>query len=284
MKKLLQLLLCFIAFNVNAQIQRVTGDSIIIGLRPASKINLDGNITAKSFNGKRPITGTIATGQNPNTNDLVAWLNAVFYPSQVPTAGLTGVNTTRELEASGSFSTTLNWSAGRQSATEPLATVVVDGVSKGFSQPSPGTNVTGSHSVSLTANVNRTITNVVTTTDGKSASASVTFTFLPKRYWGRTTSAAATASDLLASTGGNSELSSSKAVTFTVTASGSNRVFFAYPSNLGDLTSINIGGLESIGAFTKTVLSFTNASGFTQNYNVYTSINETGGNVTAITN
>jgi len=86
----------------------------------------------------------------------------------------------------------------------------------------------------------------------------------------------------LASAGGSNTLSDSKAGTFTITASGSNRVFYAYPSNLGDLSSVNIGGLESLSSFNKSVISFTNASGYTQNYNVYTSNNETGGNVTAV--
>lgn len=285
MKKLLYtfLLLAAICYGATAQTQRVVGDSVAIGTKPASKINLLGSVTVKNFNGKRPITGSIATGQNPNTNDLVAWLNAVFYPSQVPTASLSGGNQL-ELHSPGTFNTTLNWTAGRQAATEPLSTVVVDGQSKAFSQPGPGNNVSGTHEVTLTWNTNTTYTNTVTTTDGKTASASTSFTFLPKRYWGRTANLAADASDILASAGGSNALASSRAGTFTITASGSNRVFYAYPSSWGDLTSIFVGGLDSTSSFAKSVISFTNASGYTQNYNVYTSINETAGNVTAVIN
>ena len=176
MKKLFFItLLSFLYIYVYSQQQVITADSIAIGRKSAAKINLDGSITARSFNGKRPITGSIATGQNSNTNDLIAWINAIFYPSQVPTAGLSGTNTTSELESPGSFSTTLNWTAGRQAATEPIASVVVDGVSKTFTQPAAGGSTSGSHSQSISANVTRTFTNVVTTVDGKSASASVTF-------------------------------------------------------------------------------------------------------------
>lgn len=281
MKQILLFTLMLFAYVANAQQQNLTVDSIAIGRKPASKINLDGSITAKNFNGKRPITGSVATGQNPNTNDLVAWLNAVFYPSQPPTAGLTG-GQQLELHSAGSFNAILNWTAGRQAATETINTIVVDGVSKGFAQPGPGNSVSGTHDVTVTYNTNKTASSIVTTNDGKTATASTSFTFLPKRYWGRTASVAATESDLLASAGGSSALSNSKAGTFSITASGSNRVFYAYPSNLGDLSSINIGGLESLSSFTKTVISFTNASGYTQNYNVYTSNNETGGNVTAV--
>ncbi len=281
MKQILLFILMLFAYVANAQQQNLTVDSIAIGRKPASKINLDGSITAKNFNGKRPITGSVATGQNPNTNDLVAWLNTVFYPTQSPIVGLTG-GQQLELHSAGSFNATLNWTAGRQAATETINTIVVDGVSKGFAQPGPGNSVSGTHDVSVTYNTNKTVSSTVTTSDGKTATASTAFTFLPKRYWGRTASTAATESDLLASAGGSNALSNNKAGTFSITASGSNRVFYAYPSNLGDLSNINIGGLESLSSFTKTVISFTNVSGYTQNYNVYTSNNETGGNVTAV--
>lgn len=274
------LLLWALAFVAQCQQVNQTADSIAIGRKPASKINLEGSVTAKNFNGKRPITGSIATGQNPNTNDLVAWINAIFYPSQVPTASLSGGGS-YELHSSGTFNATLNWTAGRQAATEPLSTVVVNGISKGFSQPGAGSSVSGTHDVTVTWNSNATYTNVVTATDGKTASASTSFTFLPKYYCGRTTNVAANTTDILGSAGGSNGLTNSRARTVTITASGSNRVFYAYPSSWGDLTSINIGGLESLTSFTKTVISFTNASGYIQNYNVYTSNNETGGNVTA---
>lgn len=116
---------------------------------------------------------------------------------------------------------------------------------------------------------------------GTATSGIITYTPSPKRYWGYTSNTAANNADILAAAGGGSELSSSKSKTFTVTASGSNRPFFSYVSSSGDLTSINIGGLESLGAYTKTVVSVTNAQGYTQNYNVYTQNNATSGNVTA---
>jgi len=288
MKQILLFTLMLFAYVANAQQQNITVDSIAIGRKPASKINLDGSITAKNFNGKRPITGSVATGQNPNTNDLVAWLNAVFYPSQAPTASLIGGQTYELTSQSLIGPINVNWTIGRQNATEPINSIIISNNlnsttwPQSFSQPAAGSTVSGTQGFSIGGNINQTLTVTATSTDGKSASAPTSFTFLPKRYWGRTTSAAATESDLLASAGGSNTLSNSKAGTFSITANGSNRVFYAYPSNLGDLSSINIGGLESLSSFTKTVINFTNASGYTQNYNVYTSNNETGGNVTAV--
>lgn len=233
------------------------------------------------FNGNRPITLPQLAGVNPGTsNSMQDFLNALFYPSQPPTATISG-GVQFERSATGTTPVTVNWTAGRQAATEQLSTIIVDGESKSFSQPSAPGSVNGTHNLTLTNNTNKTVTITVTTTDGKSASASTVYSWLDKRYWGRTSAISPSSSEILAATGGGNQLSGSRNGTFTITASGSNRVFYAYPSNLGDLISINIGGLESLASFTKTVLSFTNASGYTQNYNVYTSNNETGGNVTA---
>lgn len=286
-------LVSFMYFSSFAQFQNVTGTAQKDISSGKFRWNFSSNgilypatLEDVNFNGNRPITLNIPgfIGLNPGGNNLADFLNNLFYPSQPPTANLTGVFTNNELETPGSFSTTLNWTAGRQLATEPLASVVIDGQSKGFSQPGPGGTVSGTHSQSIPKNTNRAFVLTVTTIDSKTATSSVTYTWLPKAYWGRTANVAANSTDILASAGGSNILTNSKARTITVTASGSNRVFYAYPSNMGDLTSINIGGLESIASFTKTVISFTNASGYTQNYNVYTSNNETSGNVTAITN
>ena len=60
-----------------------------------------------------------------------------------------------------------------------------------------------------------------------------------------------------------------------ITVTGTNKyVFYTYPASYGDLSSITISGLESIGAFTKTVGNVTNAQGFAVSYNIYTSNNQ----------
>lgn len=288
MKRLIVLLAIAVSFTAYAQNQSLLVDSLHVGKNTTSKAAFTGKVWLKNFNGNRPITNGVVglNGINPGTNELVAFLNAVFYPSQAPTASISiaGGPAQLELHSAGTFEGSVNWTAGRQISTEPLATVVVDGISQTFTQPTAGASIGGSVAKTVTWNTNTNVGITVTTTDAKTASSTTGWTFLPKRYWGRTSNTAATSAEILASMGGGNVLSSSKSGSFTVTASGSNRIFYAYPSNLGDLSSIVIGGLESIGAFTKTVISFTNASGYTQNYNVYTSINVTGGNVTAITN
>lgn len=285
MKKLLLILMMLAAFfNTEAQTQNLLVDSLNVGKNGTSKSSFNGKVWLKNFNGNRPITNGVSgqQGVNPGTNELVAFLNAVFYPSQPPTASLTGGSVYEMGSPSIPTVTNLFWNYGRQSATDQIASVVINqGVGSVFTtQPNAGASVSGTVNVNTTANNNTTYTLTVTTTDGKTTTSSTTVSYLPRKFWGRTTNVSVNAVDLQNAAGGGSQLSNSKSGTYTITASGSNRIFFAYPSNQGDLTSINIGGLESLGAFTKTIVSYTNFNGYTQNYNVYTSNNETSANVT----
>jgi len=211
----------------------------------------------------------------PSNANAARWIQSVFYQSQAPTASLSGGGS-YELHSAGTFPLTLNWSAGRQSATQPLATIVVAGVSQTFTQPSAGSSVSGTQGVTVTYNSNVTYTNTVTTTDSKSASATTSVSFFPKRYWGISSLSAPDNTIVLASSGGSNELTTTKVKgSFVITVSGTNQyVYYAYPSSYGTLSSIIISGLESIGAFTLTTLSVTNALGYVQDYYVYTSNNQ----------
>lgn len=219
--------------------------------------------------------GTISSlptvGFNPGSNLTPGeFITSVYYQSQVPLATLTG-GIDQELHSAGTYSGSVSWGATRQTATQPLASIVVAGITQSFSQPSAGGTVNGTQAISMAYNTNTTYTNTVTTTDSKIGSATTSFTWLPKRYWGRSTGAPDNAA-ILSSTGGSNELSGSKAKSgFTITASGSNNVFYAYPLSLGVLTSITIGGFESFSAFTRTTVSVTNSSGYVQDFYVYTS-------------
>ena len=60
--------------------------------------------------------------------------------------------------------------------------------------------------------------------------------------------------------------------------------YYAYPSALGDLTSITSGGFESLNAFDKLVRDFTNAQGKAVSYNIYVQKNGGTENVSIIIN
>lgn len=232
-----------------------------------------------SYNGNRTITGSLLTGQNlGTTTDVQTFLDAAFFPSQVPTSTLTStynaVTTNSqiiELIASGSpINVTLNWSSGRQASTQPLASTVVNGITV-TSNPSAGTSVSGTQAATVVRNTNTTFTNLVTTTDGKTATSSASFTWRAKKYWG-TNVGSPNSSQIIAGTNEFSTGASKGA--FSIAVGSTANVFYAYPTSFGALTSIIISGLESIGAFTQTTVSVTNASGYIQDYYLYTSNNQ----------
>jgi hypothetical protein len=209
-------------------------------------------------------------------------LGFVKIVSQNPTASLTGGNN-YELHGAGTFTATLNWSAGRSAsgtniaATYPISSITVAGISRSTSGcSSPPCNITGTQSVTVTYNTNVTFNNSVATTDGKSASASTSFNFLPNVYWGYSSSLTPDSATVLAKAGGGQNLQYSRgyAPTVTVPSGAAKYVYYAYPSNESALTGIHDGaGNSVIGAFTQSTLTFTNASGYMQQYYIYTSNN-----------
>ena len=67
--------------------------------------------------------------------------------------------------------------------------------------------------------------------------------------------------------------SAAKSQTLSFSSLVDEYIFYAYPSALGDLSSIKIGGFESLDAFNKTTVNLVNASGYSMPYIVYTSNN-----------
>ncbi len=76
--------------------------------------------------------------------------------------------------------------------------------------------------------------------------------------------------------------SAGKSQTLTFSSLVNEYIFYAYPSALGNLTSIKIGGFESIDAFNRTSVSLINAQGYSMPYYVYVSQNYFNGTQTGI--
>jgi hypothetical protein len=76
--------------------------------------------------------------------------------------------------------------------------------------------------------------------------------------------------------------SAGKSQTLSFSSLVNEYIFYAYPSALGNLTSIKIGGFESLDAFNRTTVNLVNASGYSMPYIVYTSQNFFNGSVTGI--
>jgi hypothetical protein len=95
------------------------------------------------------------------------------------------------------------------------------------------------------------------------ASASAPLNVRQKRYWGVS---ASTSLDNAGVLGLSNEFASSRGKSVTFDATGGRYVFYAYPASFG-LPNVTVNGL-SFSDWTKTDLSFTNASGFTEAYYV----------------
>ena len=145
-----------------------------------------------AFYGDRPITSSVFNGQNPGTNDLVKWIEYLFYPSQGPTSGLTltygsTTNATITLEKmsdGADLTATLNWEGGRQASTKLLSSITVAGDTTTFVQPDQNASVNGTADVAIPRNVNTSFTVRVLTEDNKLATSTANFRFQWKRYYG----------------------------------------------------------------------------------------------------
>lgn len=215
-------------------------------------------------------------GSGSGTIDLSGF---VQIQTQNPTATISGGFLQELINPTGDpLVYTVNWTAGRLAAgvnakaTDPIATILVGGIPQTFAQPPPGSTVSGTQSISVPRNINSTFSIVVTTTDGKTATASTVYPFSPKRYFGWTTTTSPTDEEILIL---GQEYSTSKAKDWVQgpPAPDGQHLVFAYPDSEGDLTDLKINGFPSIEAFTKVTRELTNASGYTQSYNIYISIN-----------
>ena len=97
-----------------------------------------------------------------------------------------------------------------------------------------------------------------------SSSVSRTVAFSPKRYWGVNISDSLDDAGILAL---SSEFSASKSKSITYNCTGGRYFYFCYPTTSGIPANVTVGGL-AFSDYTVTVQSFTNASGYVQNYNV----------------
>lgn len=107
-------------------------------------------------------------------------------------------------------------------------------------------------------------------TDGTdSSTSSITFTFVNRRFWGKSTTASGYTESDIEGLAGN-ELSNSKAKTFSSTTGTGEYILYAYPTRLGTATFL-VGAVPG-GFISPETVSVTNASGFTENYYVYRSL------------
>ena len=122
---------------------------------------------------------------------------------------------------------------------------------------------------------------VITATDERNAQASRTLniTFQPRAYWGVAQNKEIyDSADILALSG--SALTSTRTRNINVNAGEGEHIIYAIPSTFGT-PIFKINGFE--GGFVKAgTINFTNASGYSQNYDVYKSVNSNLGNTQVV--
>lgn len=115
-----------------------------------------------------------------------------------------------------------------------------------------------------------------TANSGNTASSTVSLQFRNKRYWGVSPNTTLTGPEIIAL---SSEFATSRIKDVTYNATGGRYVYYAYPASFGNLNAVKVGGL-AFSDYTTTVVSFTNASGFTSSYNLIRINNiQTGANI-----
>jgi hypothetical protein len=142
-----------------------------------------------------------------------------------------------------------------------------------------GPTVSG-EAVNYPASVGGTQSFTLNATDGTTSPTSTsTFTFVNRRFWGVS---AVTSGYTEANVEGlaGTDLSNSGSTSFTVTAGPGQYIIFASRTALGART-FTVGGFEG-GFMAPETVSITNASGFTENYYVYRSVNANLGTTTVV--
>ncbi len=155
-------------------------------------------------------------------------------------------------------------------------TVTSQSINQGIGALDPALRAYDLLSIGLTTD--RTWT--LTVGDGKNTvTASTSVLFRNKRYWGAVNKTTLTNADILALSG---EFASAFGKTVIYDCTGGKYPFFAYPASFGLPTHVTVGGL-AFSDWTYAVQDFTNASGYTESYNVlrFNGI-QTGANISVV--
>lgn len=158
----------------------------------------------------------------------------------------------------------LNWSYNKKPKSAKLDSEILDVnlTSKNLT----GLNITGNKTWTLSATDERDAT--VTRTTG--------ITFVNGVYWGVAENTSSFDSTFILKL--QKGLQASKGKTFTVNATTSQHIYYCVPTRYGSC-GFNVGGFD--GGFSKVgTIQFTNASGYTESYDIYKSDNAGLGNTT----
>jgi hypothetical protein len=226
-----------------------------------------------TFNGNRSITRTTINGVIPQGNDVVSFLNNLFYPFTQAVIDLNSFNTVYELGTTLSTvncqgSITLN-SLNLNQLTNLQAFVGNNGVLQ-IVQPSTSFNFTANVNLTNTANITARANSINQNNQAIQIVSNVrTINFAAPWYYGAGAANLTPAQIQSLFTGPlrKVELPSNKTITITA---NNQKIYFAYPQSWGVLTSIkDENNFENLnGWLNRPNLSFTLANGSSHTYTV----------------
>lgn len=212
---------------------------------------------------------------------LITYLNPVF-----STFNILGLSTVMEVGTSITGSKTFAWTYTNPNNIIPNTLTITD-LNTSTILINNGSNVSPTtYTLSITNLIPNTYSWSIQAQNTKDISFTSTFSvgWYLARYWGATANSIPINSEFLSNPSefGPSVASKSKS-SFNITITGGyKKIYFAIPTSYGLLSSIKVGGFESLTAFDRFTVNITNVNGIITPYYVYVSQNSFSVNVNDI--
>lgn len=231
-----------------------------------------------TFDATRPSTSSIIglSGVTLGTKSIKATLQELIYPAQPPTVSLTGGIAMEYMSAGSPVNQTVSYTVGRQTNTAPLSSVVVAGqsITNFDNDVTPPHSQSGTVNVSIPRNTNTTYSITATAEDGKVATATTSFTWLARRYYGfvyDTTGGFASGALDATIRGLSNELNNSRTKgsggSWNSGSPGGNAIYvYAWISTAGAPSAIKMNGFDVLDTWKVISKTFTTSTGFTTTY------------------
>lgn len=205
-------------------------------------------------------------GKGLSTNDFTDEMKQAILDLQYVEMAINSFSSNKATAEMGSTisEVTLSWSLNKVPATLKVDNTAVD------------VNATTTTLSGLSITADKTYTLSATDERDKTVTKTTNIKFYNGVYWG--VGAAAAEVDSAFILGLTKGLQATKAKTFTVNAGAGQHIYYAIPARYGTPT-FNVGGFDG-GFNLAATIDFTNASGYTESYNVYKSTNANLGNTT----
>lgn len=171
----------------------------------------------------------------------------------------------------------LNWSLNKTPVSQTIT-----GTNVSSTPVAPGTTSQSFVGIGYDPDAITTAQYNLSVDDGTNTdNASTSVQFLNRRYWAALPLSPVSNSFILSmNKDGISSMQNSRVKTFTVSAGSSEYIWYCYPSRLGLSTIKDASTGFAIDMQSPVLFSFTNASGYTENYYVYRSTFDNLGNIT----